>query len=163
MNKLFVLCLVFMLSGCFAIKERGWLTDKSIPHYGGTYNNGEYVIDFKKYKLDIGYEIGECGGGVEFLLFFPMWFGENSCKESFYLTIIKIINRHIKSLNFTDIAIKYNNTMHYPIDKHIIRGFIFKNINTDELKKANDTAIIIKDPDGTIHEIPFKWGWDIFG
>lgn len=153
MRVLISVGLCCLLCGCFIIGSKGSFTSKDA---GLIFHDGDYYsVNTKKGKIEFDYDIGHCG--VRAVLILPIIFGVFNCEDNFRIHVY-VDRKIIKKLN---IIIKYNNQS-FIHNKEFDHNFTFKNINTDELKKAKDAKIIIKDGDELIAELPFEWGVSIF-
>lgn len=160
---LLALILLFTISSCCNIRAKGSLNDKNIPNCSTGNASLYYHIQTKKGILGINQDIGMCGAGIGliFPIPFPVWIGRNTCSEDFKIAggiPVGVNNRF---------SIKYNNKIYNGIKKeqgeeHWDPHYHFKNINTEELKKAKDAVIIVKDGDEVIAELPFEWGVSVY-
>lgn len=170
-KKLFIILLCFNLTGCGGFSFRtGLKFDKSVNSktYAGNPGFVSNVLKLDNDDIISFYRpMGECGTGVVFFVFVvlpvPVWFHLNSCSKKI------VINSDSEEI--LKLQLKYNDKVYDVIDKKnefIEQGsfkamgsntrYIFKIDNFWKFKFAKDKALIITSKDGSIEELPVKWG-----
>lgn len=170
-KKLFIILLCFNLVGCGGLSFRGGLKfDKSVDaeHDSGNPNRTGDTVKLNNGKYGTFYRpMGKCGAGimifVAVVIPVPVWLYTNTCNKE--LTIETSFN------NIANLQLKYNGKIHNAVEKKTSYielasfrptgnngKYKFKIDSFRKFKRAKDKVLIVTTQDGSVQELPIKWG-----